>query len=107
MDHPPPVEEICPHKKFDPSPMQDPLWRLDDSDKSIYYHKYYEAEGNLLICGKPERWRWNQYLRYCGECNRLFSNPWVPICGRCWVTIYEDLGTFPSWRNVIRWDIRL
>lgn len=102
----PPVGSVCEHRSPAVTPMQHPSYREEGG--WIYYHGYFlvKKAGSIKLewCGKPEPWRWKQYLRYCGECDIEFSNPWVPVCKECWIADGMDSESYPSWDHVIRLD---
>ncbi len=103
----PPVEDVCNHKNPTPVPMQHPSYRGEGG--WIYYHGWVQVGSTWKFsssewCGKPEPWRWKQYLRYCGGCDIEFSNPWIPVCEKCWVEDGQDSASYPSWQHVIRLD---
>lgn len=100
----PPVGEVCNHKSL-VTPMQLSDYRLDDEGKWIYYHGFEIVKKELIVCGKPELWRWKYYLRYCGGCNKLFSNPWIPVCPPC--AAKDTSHWYPTWDRVIQLDMRL
>lgn len=102
-----PVGVCCPHRNITPTPMQHPSYREDDEGRWIYYHGYVQVGSTwkfstLEWCGRPEPWRAQYYTRRCGECNKKFSNPWVPVCEDCW----PDSTSYPSWDYVIQLDRR-
>lgn len=104
----PPVGAICLHVPLESwSAIQLPAYREDDEGIDIWYHSYHLVgtgqEKRWVLCGLPELWRWRTWVRSCIACGTEYSNPWSPVCVKCW----DSQSPYPSWDLIVRRDLCL
>lgn len=104
----PPVGSFCLHEPLESwSCVQTRKFALDDDGNNIFFHSFVlQGKGRDVLwvpCARPELHVWRRYVRECGGCGDVISNPWVPVCESCWDSAFP----YPSWSYVLRKELRL